>query len=527
MGKDKDKKKAKNTGEAGPTAKSGAKGAKRKKSGSTKKPAAKKRRSKLTLHGISDIRRYFYRNHEPYYFISGTNFNLMNTDEWVRNFKFINFIDCFDGTHPNVFSPKQRTDRVFQSLEEIVNWLLEHKETRDYIHARGPGGKAVFLFFDEKTEELCKELGLQVCFPSAKLRRLVDDKISATRIGDRAGVKSVPNVLAKVDSYQTLRRVSRSLGDSLVIQTAFGDSGHTTFFVSNEADYNKHKDEIEAEKEVKIMKKIRCRQSALEACVTRHGTIVGPLMTELVGFPQLTPYKGGWCGNEIFAGTFTEKIRRDAVKSAFKFGEELRRLGYRGYFEIDFLIDMDSDKVYLGEVNPRITGASSMTNLAAFAHADAPLFLFHLLEWADVDFEIDIEALNERWSNASNIDPWAQLVIKWTGEPLEQVVRAPRTGVWRMQPGGQLEFARPQTHRRTVESEHEAFFLRIMGQGDWRYEGADVGILLTPGRLMDDDFRLNDRARHWIRGIHAQYEAVGATPPPRAEPAEVGGFKFL
>ena len=268
---------------------------------------------------------------------------------------------------------QQRTDRVFQSLEEIVNWLLEHKETRDYIHARGPGGKAVFLFFDEKTEELCKELGLQVCFPSAKLRRLVDDKISATRIGDRAGVKSVPNVLAKVDSYQTLRRVSRSLGDSLVIQTAFGDSGHTTFFVSNEADYNKHKDEIEAEKEVKIMKKIRCRQSALEACVTRHGTIVGPLMTELVGFPQLTPYKGGWCGNEIFAGTFTEKIRRDAVKSAFKFGEELRRLGYRGYFEIDFLIDMDSDKVYLGEVNPRITGASSMTNLAAFAHADAPL----------------------------------------------------------------------------------------------------------------------------------------------------------
>ncbi len=495
-------------------------------------PARRVRRKPGKLYGISDIRRYFYRNAEPMYFISATNFNLMNTDEWVRNFKFINYIDCFDGQHPNVFVPREPTDRIFETLEDIVNWLLEHKEVRDYIRHRGPGGKAVFLFFNEHTEELCEELGLQCCFPSAKLRRLVDDKISATRIGDRAGVASVPNVLAKVDSYQTLRRVSRKLGDDLVIQTAFGDSGHTTFFISNEEDYNEHKDDIEREPEVKIMKKIRCRQSALEACVTRHGTIVGPLMTELVGFPQLTPYKGGWCGNEIFAGAFSERTRRAATRAAFKFGEELRKLGYRGYFEIDFLLDLDSDKVYLGEVNPRITGASSMTNLAAFAHADAPLFLFHLLEWSDVDFEIDIEALNERWSNPSNIDSWSQLVIKHTGEPLEIVTQAPRTGVWQLRPDGQAQFLRVQTHRRTVESESQAFFLRIMRQADYRYKGADVGILLTPGRLMDEDFRLNDRARSWIRAILGQYQAepvAPGAPQPHLEvrPADVGSFKLL
>ncbi len=61
------------------------------------------------------------------------------------------------------------------------------------------------------------------------------------------------------------------------------------------------------------------------------------------------------------------------------FGEELKKLGYRGYFELDSLRDLDTDQLYLGEVNPRLTGASAMTNLAAFAHADAPLFLFHLL----------------------------------------------------------------------------------------------------------------------------------------------------
>ena len=86
--------------------------------------------------------------------------------------------------------------------------------------------------FDEKTEELCAELGLQVCFPTAALRNEIDDKVETTRIADRAGVQSVPNVLARVESYKALRKVSKALGDDLVIQTAYGDSGHTTFFVS-------------------------------------------------------------------------------------------------------------------------------------------------------------------------------------------------------------------------------------------------------------------------------------------------------
>ena len=90
--------------------------------------------------------------------------------------------------------------------------------------------------------------------------------------------------------------MSKHLGTDLVIQTPYGDSGHTTFFIDDEASFNKHKDEILEEKEVKVMKRINCRGAAIEACVTRHGTIVAPLMTELVGFKELTPYKGGWCG---------------------------------------------------------------------------------------------------------------------------------------------------------------------------------------------------------------------------------------
>lgn len=205
-------------------------------------------------------------------------------------------------------------------------------------------------------------------------------------------------------------------------------------------------------------------------------------------------------------------------------------MGYRGYFELDFLHDQDTNDLYLGEVNPRITGASAMTNLAAFAHADAPLFLFHLLEYSDVDFELDVDALNERWADPANIDPWGQLVMKHTADTTGVVTQSPSSGVWKLTTEGQVAFVRNQTHRRTVDTEHEGFYLRITNNGDFLYEGADLGILITPGRLMTEDHQLNDRARTWIAAMHGEYVSTpitAANAAVAATAAEVGNFKIL
>jgi hypothetical protein len=334
--------------------------------------------------------------------------------------------------------------------------------------------------------------------------------------------------LGKIDSYEALRRAAKDLGPDLVVQTPFGDSGHTTFFISNEADWDKYAEEIIGEPEVKIMKRIHCRGSAIEACVTRNGTIVAPLMTELVGFKKLTPYKGGWCGNEIFADAFSESVRRKARESTYAIGEQLKKEGYRGYFELDFLIDQDSGELYLGEMNPRVTGASSITNHALFALADAPLFLFHLLEWFDVEHELDVQEINRRWNNPENIDTWSQLVIKHTEDTIGYITIAPETGIWRMDANGNIHYDRYDTHRRAVETDQEAFFIRIVGTGDYHYEGADLGILVMRGRSMTEDFQITERAKTWIRGIRACYEAVDPAFAPEPEPVpEIGQFKML
>ncbi len=459
------------------------------------------------LSGISDIRRFFCRNETPIFFIGATNFNLACIDDWVRNFKFISCIDCYDGRQPNTFVPDAIPHREFSRIEDVNNYLLEHKRVIEYIHSRGDSPKGCFLMFDERTEELAKEIGLEIWFPPAALRSRLDNKIETVRVGNRAGVPSVPNALAKVLCYADLCYAANSagLGSDLVVQTAFGDSGHTTFFIRSAADYQKFAAQIEAEPEVKIMRRLRCRSTAIEACTMRRGTIVGPLMTELVGFADLTPYRGGWCGNEIFADAFTPEIRAKARDYALRFGEQLREEGYRGYFELDFLIEEETGEVFLGEMNPRVTGVTSLTNHAAFAHADAPLFLFHLLEFADVEVDLDFEAINQRWASPDYIDSWSQMVVKHTADTVDILNDAPQSGLYRLGPDGGMEYVRFDSNWQAMETEDDAFFLRISGPGDYRYKGADLGILITRGRLMTADFRLTNRAVAWINAVRGGF----------------------
>jgi hypothetical protein len=77
------------------------------------------------LRSISDIRRFFHRNETPIYFVSPTNFNLHGMDEWVRNFKFVGYIDCYDGRHPNAARDRTRAVRMPAGRQQLsaASWF--------------------------------------------------------------------------------------------------------------------------------------------------------------------------------------------------------------------------------------------------------------------------------------------------------------------------------------------------------------------------------------------------------------------
>jgi hypothetical protein len=158
--------------------------------------------------------------------------------------------------------------------------------------------------------------------------------------------------------------------------------------------------------------------------------------------------------------------------------------------------------------------------VTAGAYADIPLFLFHLLEYLDVEYEIDVDDINRRWAQASSVDVWSQLVLKDTRDVTEQLTEAPKTGIYTLDDGGHIRFARWGNDWHSLHDETEAFFLRVLAPGDYTYPGADLGVLVSRSRMQTDDNELTDRARAWINGIHSQFAgtpvAEEAQPPPGA-----------
>ena len=127
----------------------------------------------------------------------------------MRSLFYVNYYDSFENHHPRVFVPLERPYRPFESVEEICNYLLGHKEVVAFFDQQGPGGKAAFVMFDEETERLAAEVGLEIIHPPAALRKRLDSKIVTTQIGNDAGVPSVPNVLGRAGSYERAARAGR------------------------------------------------------------------------------------------------------------------------------------------------------------------------------------------------------------------------------------------------------------------------------------------------------------------------------
>lgn len=467
-----------------------------------------------TLRSVDDIRHYFAHSTRQYYFISATNFNMIGMHHWVRGWHNINMLDCFDGTHPASTIVKDDHSRLFGGIEDVNHYLMDSPAVQTLLgqarqrrdeHRRAD--QALFLFFDPELEKRCRDLGLEVALPPNHLVREVDSKIITTEIGNTAGVKSVPNALAHVGSYAELQAIAEAadLGERWVVQTAYGDSGKTTFFIASEEDYQRVASKIESQETVKIMRWVRCVGTAIEACATRWGTVVGPLLTELIGQAPLTPYAGGWCGNENYTAAFTPELRAQVQQKTEAFGRALYQRGYRGTFELDYLIDLDTHEVYLGELNSRITGVTAMTNTSEFSETQLPLFLFHLLEFdGHIDLQLDLAQFNAEMLRNGAMGMASQLILKHTDAMMQMIEEAPVSGVYTLE-GDNLVLKHASTHRRDALAPQEGYVLRIQNQGEYAYQGGDMAILFLNVAIRDAEGQLNARGLAWTQALHQRF----------------------
>jgi hypothetical protein len=182
--------------------------------------------------------------------------------------------------------------------------------------------------------------------------------------------------------------------------------------------------------------------------------------------------------------------------------------GYRGIFGIDLVVDEKTDEVYPVECNTRYTGVFPMLSMHHFTNGAIPMDLFHILEFLDADYEIDVEKLNQAYRKrirGSHI-----ILFNKKHVPLK-VDGYVRSGIYRYDPREhRIEFIREGLRYDDLRGDDE-FILTdgVPCQGGtvvFNDELTRVCRILFPFQIIESPTELNGKAREIINLVYDQFE---------------------
>ena len=250
------------------------------------------------------------------------------------------------------------------------------------------------------------------------------------------------------------------------------------------------------------MRRINNRPVAVEAVLTRSGTVVGPFMSELTGHkrPHPVPRVAG-AATRCSPRCSPPRSGARAMDLVQRLGDRLAEEGYRGFFEVDVLVDTRHRRGLPGRAEPADSGRlrhhqrdrRRLRRRAAVPLPPARVHGRRLRAGRRRDQRALGGALGRR-----RVEPDDHQGDLGPGRAL---TATPPTGQYYLDASGALVFSGAALDWHQLQNEAEAFFLRIYGPGDYRWKGADLGILVTKGRLQIDrngTSQLTIRAKHFI-----------------------------
>lgn len=290
--------------------------------------------------------------------------------------------------------------------------VLEHKGVEKFMGTKGEG-VGIFLYrTTERIDKLCEEKGWRVLANSSQVRDKYEDKKEFFKMGREIGLPMIKGQQFEIEelSGDFYGRIEKKLGRRLVFQlTDFSrGGGKGTFFVNSKDDYGKFLVELEKlNKEYKgrfvhvnVTRFVEGVSASITGCVTRHGVLSGVVQTQVVDVPELigeSNNRGVFKGHDWSMMQYSDTVQKKADKMVKLLGDHMHKIGYKGIFGIDMIVDIQREEVYPVECNPRYTGAFPVYSMLQMNAGEVPLDVFQFLELLEIEYDMDFDAVNQSW----------------------------------------------------------------------------------------------------------------------------------
>ncbi|HBL39718.1 TPA: hypothetical protein DDZ10_03560 [Candidatus Uhrbacteria bacterium] len=298
--------------------------------------------------------------------------------------------------------------------------LLQDARTQAELPA---GARLLLMKPAPKIEFLAREHGWRLVSVSSELNRRFENKLT---IGTGFAQANLPSLQFEVSRPKDLswEDVLERLGTKLVVQTERGHAGSGSYLIDSEDEW-KRLVVGQGDYETKLMPFVEGETWTLNACVTHYGTLVSRPFLQLQNLP--------WCGADnplTTCGNWHKEIEDglafEIMKHAERFGDEMHRASYRGWFGLDVLVQGEEIKGFI-ECNPRLTASTGIFTRLQVEAGQTPLLTLHVLELLGCDYELDLLLEQEKLNQG--FEEYHIVLRNGSAEPIVCPEPEPQAGV--------------------------------------------------------------------------------------------------
>ncbi len=225
----------------------------------------------------------------------------------------------------------------------------------------------------------------------------MEDKIKFYELCQKVNLPQIPALISPFTQKNFLQ-AQKIFGQKIVTQTHFGWAGNSTHLALNYSD-------VKSCIPNKILTKFSPFKSGYSllnnCCLTQQGLIQSPPALQYTGLKPLTNNPFATVGRQ-WPSQASVEIKEKIKQITNDFSEKiLKPLNYQGFFGLDFLIS--GSDVFLLECNPRLTASFAFYTQMELKNGLTPLFYFHLAQFINLDYQIDLKTEQNRFYNQNLI----------------------------------------------------------------------------------------------------------------------------
>ncbi|PIS15404.1 hypothetical protein COT63_00130 [Candidatus Shapirobacteria bacterium CG09_land_8_20_14_0_10_38_17] len=457
---------------------------------------------------LKTLRKFFREKvNTPIFGVGVYAFNRLGPEDFIPQYQLLALYDSLDTCLIEKDIPVFSLER---EMGEKIRWQVKRNSTSVIGHFKVKQYLAKHSFplllpYKSSSEMIltCQKNDWQLAANPPDLdKKSIDNKVKFRRILEVIGAPCPPGEIAFLGQLD-FDSLAQKYNLPFVIQYPLSGGGKGTFFIKTAKDLRKAREslialtkgEIDDNQEMIVSQFIKGPSPSVTGCVTRQGILSTSPQYQVLSMPELNNRSGAglFCGHDWSFSHFSPYVCRQVYEITEMVGQYLQKIGYKGIFGLDFIMDERTEKVYVVECNPRLLGSFPTLTMAQISNGEPPILAFHILEFLNANYQIDTKAINQQMRMQRK---GAQMLLHNLVNNQVQVSKKMRPGIYRLNNDQEMIFIRDGYKLSHLKKEKEFLITEgILDKGAYFTPSGRIGRILTLTPVLADYQHLNSWAK--------------------------------